>query len=928
MANPIHYLNPTLPENIPVVVALMNSVHGANPGLLEAYNVYSLPTSAGEASRYVLTLPVLQFIADPLVRSDAPPRRLDVFEPSSDDKGCFGNVFPVIKSIIPQGEGGYFDESGAYVIKQMRAHHNRLSDKPNKPNMYVRVANREQYLGSQHPTLGIHYNLVKTEQFSYLHMNRAPGRTLDFYIDQLSGEEFLSLACTLIEEVPKQIHRIVSSGKHQGRTMIHCDLKPDNIMAQLNKNEENGHSEWTVTVIDMGLAKTISKDGHYSTLRNHGNRMAWDTNMFLASLHGTLKSYDIQSDIYALFVCISELAGAPSRDGTEITEESTEESIEKLTADEHKKMALERGLEMTQDPDFIGIFGNMGFDPKLAEKLTDTLRGTLHPDKMQRMKPEQALTVFQEALNTVRENAEETLFNTPAKKRKTDQITAEDLKQCIELPLEEMAKEKEQAVEEYNRQPRKITLKKWLNQFNELRSAASPEEYERFKTMLPTVRKNIKGSYISDLLRFNLYEEYDADACIRLILRHEQLTAPLKKDYPTLPGLWQKRFQMLARVIPLQLTQSQALACTQIGLFKQNITALLALESKESDPEIIKVMRQELETQLQLDPKVWYQQLPQFVQLFNHQYDCITQVNALANQLIPHCSWKKDFQQQFIDWTNEIFNQAIQGKFPEIQGYFSHYHSMIALLDRCSQDRETLTGLFNALPDLSQSIIGEESIDIAIRQLKLSDTQTVINLTQKLVLLFLIHDVFYQLIDRDKKEYDSIMQTNSAQFIAIIRQLNQQDPPKGELVIQLGNISDSLKALNQLRFFMDKCSTYPNIQKAIEILLKHNFKIESLANIVNDNYIKVSDAKRLDRGLDIVLSEEANQSLQEFSTRNERIFAEMTRYFAMPGRYFPPEPKIHTQESFAHMLFQPKPQEAKDSDEITALELTPPKNIS
>lgn len=210
----------------------------------------------------------------------------------------------------------------------------------------------------------------------------------------------------------------------------------------------------------------------------------------------------------------------------------------------------------------------------------------------------------------------------------------------------------------------------------------------------------------------------------------------------------------------------------------------------------------------------------------------------------------------------------------------------------------------------------------------MSDTQTVINLTQKLVLLFLIHDVFYQLIDRDKKEYDSIMQTNSAQFIAIIRQLNQQDPPKGELVIQLGNISDSLKALNQLRFFMDKCSTYPNIQKAIEILLKHNFKIESLANIVNDNYIKVSDAKRLDRGLDIVLSEEANQSLQEFSTRNERIFAEMTRYFAMPGRYFPPEPKIHTQESFAHMLFQPKPQEAKDSDEITALELTPPKNIS
>ncbi|WP_392537551.1 hypothetical protein [Legionella sp. 227] len=924
MANPIHYLNPTLPENIPVVLALMNSVHGANPGLLEAYNVYSLPTSSGEESRYVLTLPVLQFLADPLVRSDVPPRRLDVFEPSSDDKGCFGNVFPVIKSIIPQGDGGVFDESGSYVIKQMRAHQNGLSDKPNKPNMYVRVANREQYLGSQHPTLGIHYSLFKTEQFSYLHMNRAPGRTLDFYIDQLSGEEFLSLACTLIEEVPKQIHRIVSSGKHEGRTMIHCDLKPDNIMAQLKKNEENGHSEWRITVIDMGLAKTINKDGQYSTLRNHGNRMAWDTDMFLASLHGTLKSYDIQSDLYALFVCISELAGAPSRDGTEITEESTEESIEKLTAEEHKKRALERGLEMTQDPDFIGIFGNMGFDPKIAAKLTDTLRSTLHPDKKQRMKPEQALTVFQEALNTVRENAEETLFVTPAKKRKKDQVTAEDLIQCIELPLDEIAKEKELAVEEYNRQPRKITLKKWLNQFNELRSAASPEEFERFKTMLPMVRKDIKSSFIVNLLRFNLFEEYDVDACIRLILRHEQLTAPLNKDYPTLPVLWQKRFQMLARVIPLQLTQRQALACIQTGLFKQNITALLALESKESDPEIIKVMRQELEKQLRLEPKVWCLQLPQFVELFNHQYECVTQLNELANQLIPHCAWKKDFQQQFIDWANDIFNNAIHGKFPEIQGYFSHYRSMIALLNRCAQEGETLTGLFNALPELSQSILGGEEIDMAIRQLKLSDTQTVINLTQKLVLLFLIHDVFYQLIDQDKKEYDSIMQTNSAQFIAIIFLLNQQDPPKGELVIQLGNISNSLKALNQLRLFMDKCSPYPNIQKAIEILLKHNFKIEALANIVNDNYMKVSDAKRLDRGLDIVLSEEANQLLQESSTQNEKLFAEITRYFAMPGRYFPPEPKIHTQQKFTQLLFQPRPQEAMNSDEISALEITPP----
>ncbi|KTC79123.1 Protein kinase domain protein [Legionella cherrii] len=892
MANPIHYLNPNLPENIPVVVALMNSVHGANPGLLEAYNVYSLPTSAGEASRYVLTLPVLQFIADPLVRSDAPPRRLDVFEPSSEDKGSFGNVFPVIKSIIPQEDGGVFDESGSYVIKQMHADQKELSDKPNKPNWYVRVANREQYLGSQHPTLGIHYNLVKTEQFSYLHMNRAPGRTLDFYLDQLSGEEFLSLACTLIEEVPKQIHRTVTAGKHQGRTIIHCDLKTENIMAQLNKDEENGHSEWTITVIDMGLAKTIKKDEPYSTLESYGNRMAWDTDMWLANRDGKPMNYDVQSDLYALFVCITELAGAPKRDSI-------------------------NALEDTKNPDFTGIFSEMDFDPRLEEQLTDALRSALHPDKTQRMKPEQVLTVFQEALSAVREDTDETVLATPAKKKKTEQITAEDLKEWIEQPLDDLVKQKEQATEVENRQSRKATLKIWLNQFNELRSAASAEEYKRFKTMLPTIVKNIKSSFIFDLLRFNLYEEYDADACIRLILHHQQLTAPLRMTYPSLPTLWQRRFQMLAQVIPLQLTQSQALACTQIGLFKQNITALLALESKGSDPEIIKVMRQELEKQVQMDPKAWYPQLPQFVQLFNKQYFCITQFNALAKQLAPHYSWYNALQKQFINWTNETFSNAIEGKFPENQEeYFLHYRTMIELLNRYVKDRKTLAGLFNALPALSQSRVGKEAIDNTIRQLQLSDPQTVSNLTQKLALLFLIHDVLCQLIDPDKKEYPVILQANKNKFNTLILQLaNQHDLQLEELKIQLGHVSDSLKALNQLRLFMEKCSAHTNIQKAIEILLKNNFKIEVLAHIVNDNYIDIIPAKRLDRALTIVLSEAENQSL------NEKLFTEITRYFANPGNYLPPDPKMYTQANSSQLLFQSIPPGGEDADKITIPEI-------
>ncbi|WP_454783367.1 protein kinase domain-containing protein [Legionella sp. WA2022007384] len=897
MPNPICFINPTLPENIPTVVALMNSVHGGDPGLLENYKVYSLHTENGEESRFVLTLPVLQFIADPLISSGAPPRRLDIFEPSSDDKGSFGRVFPVIKSIIPQGDSGIFDESGSYVVKQTHADQHAVSDKPNKPNWFVRVANKEQYLGSQHPTLGIHYSLIKTEHCSYLHMNRAPGRTLDFYVDQLSGEEFLSLACTLIEEVPKQIHRIVTVGKREGRTIIHCDLKPENIMAQLNKNEDDGHSEWTVTVIDMGLAKTIKNGEQYSTLQNYGNRMVWDTDMLLARLNGRPRNYDIQSDLYALFVSIAELAGAPRRGG-------------------------KTALEDAENPDFTGIFCDMELDPILEEQLTDALRSTLHPDKTQRMKPEQALIIFQSVLNTVRENTAESPFEGPTKKKRTEQTTtAEDLKKCLEQPLDEIVKRKEQEKEEENRQPRKATLKIWLNQFNELRSTASPEEYERFKAMLTNIRNfDIKSSFIFDLLHFKLFEEYNTDACIRLILRHEQLTSSLRKHFPALsplPDLWQMRFQMLINTIPLQLTQSQAIACTQIGLLKQNITVLLALKSKESDPELAKVMRHELEKQLQLEPKVWYQQLPQFARLFNTQYYCLSQVNALTQKLTPHFSWFNVLPQQFTEWSNDLFNNALQGKFPEnYEKYFSSYHVMIAFLDRCVKDSDTLAFMYNVLPTLSQSTLGPAGTDSAIQQLRLTDLKTVIHLTQQLELVFLIHDVFCQLMDPNKKEYNAIIQTNNAKFSILIHQFSQGSLQQEELKTQLEPIFDSFKAFNKLRLFIDKCSSHSNIQKALDILLKNNFRIEEIANIVKDNYIEISAVKKLERGLNIVLSEESGQSL------NEKLFAEITRYFSMPVRYLPPGPKIHSQANTTQMLFLASPQE--DSEEIP----TPGSNYS
>ncbi|CEG57929.1 protein kinase family protein [Legionella fallonii] len=867
MTNPVRIINPTLPENIPIVIALAKSILGNNPGLLEHYTVYSL----GENTSYALTLPVLQFIADPTVNSNVPAVRLDIFEPSSENNGNFGKVYPVIKSIIPHNDNGVFDDSGSYVVKEMTANESAPSDKPNKPNWFVRVANKEQYLGGQHPTLGIHYTLVKREKTSFLHMNRAPGLSLEHYRNKLSGEQFLSLVCTLIEEVPQQIHRIIDAGKHKGRMMIHCDLKPENIMAAY----VNG--QWTVTVIDMGLTKAIEKDSHYSTLQPYGNKLVWDGEMLLADMNEEPKIYDIQSDLYALFICICELAGAPSRD--ELTDDEVLNDIE--------------------NPDLTGIFSTMNFDLNMKNQLEQAIRGALRANKMQRTPHNEVLVVFQKALAEVRKNKLMPQMTTP--NTNTIQVTAEGLKVWVEQPLDQMI-----LVEENKGRDRKITLKSWLGQFRKLCSLASAEESKRFNTWCSSsVNFRFQSIFIFNLLRFNLLNEYNDEACVRLLLRHEQLIAPLKTEQ-FLPDLWQKRFQMLTHSMSLQLTTTQADQCAELGLLKRNISHFLKQKIHEKSLKLFHVMQQQLAEQLKLDYKDWVEQLPEFAKLFNRQYQCVVKTEELRKKITPIFSSQNDLKQQFQKWGLTIFNNAEEGNFPEkIDEYFTHYSFLFELLTHFDTQRQVIMPLFDLVPELNQSPINWQSIEESIKKLQLADLQMVTALSQKLELLLLIHDVYACLINQS----DVIIEANKTKFATLIKHVVDQTLPEKELKTKFEEMNDYFEDLDELGSFMDQCDKpYPNIQEAIGILLNNNYKIVELADAIrakNQDFLLI----RLDRGLKVILSEGENSS-----ALNERIFTEMSRFFAIPLRYIPPTPKVHSQGNFNSMfLLLPN----TEKDEIT-----------
>ena len=885
MNDNVEIINPTLSINIPLVTALMHSVHGANPGRLRHYKVYTLENTDGTLSYYSLTLSVLQFIANPLAPEKTPELRMDVIEPTIGDEGQFGCVLPVIKSIIPKDGKFVFDETGSYVVKEIIVDRDGITDKPGKPNWEVRLTNREHYLGSQIPHLGVHYELIKEKDITFLHMNRVPGLPLQHYIGKLNGVEFLTLACSLLEEIPKQIHRAVSSGKHAGEVIVHCDLKESNIMAELKNNQ------WTLSVIDMGLAKTM-KEGKYSSLHQRGNLMVWDSTMLYAALRDKQIHFNAQTDLYALYVIISNLAGAPSRGDLKDTNE--------LFTD-------------LDQPNLSGAFSKMGFDTQTREKLKFLLREMLHDNRKKRVSAPEVLAVFRETLTEMK------LAQAQVQPENKPEITAKHLMDWIKKELGKNIRAKEKKGVD-----KSDTVKAWISHFRELYSLADKKEKRKFSNLLKK-EINVPSLYVFNLFRFRLLDEYDDDASTRLLLRHHELTNSFRLLY-RLPEHWGQRFNILAHQIPIQLSATQASICNEIGTFKKNASTVLNHEITGAKVEpFLTLLTGELDYQMSLKFDDWVNQLPALIRPFNQLFDCTTNLIELEPKFKKILHLNEHFEKQFDEWSNALLDQSISGALPEkLQRYFKNYHLLADMLFVYDENHEADAALLNDFPALKHSTLCYTAVKASIENLNILDYQSVIELAQKIKLLFTLIDLHSWLCKNENdsfyRSYKRLFKECRVEFSEhidkiTINQSHTDKPINAQLDLMLERL-DELDGINS--FIKGKISHYYYITTTLYILLNDASRILKLREMIKEYVHRSGNFINLNAGLKELLPPKYNSQSDSNVSVDEKLFSELTRFFACPNRYKPQSIRIYSKTN-PHTIFAPSPSKEVEN----ALHLSP-----
>ncbi len=856
MPNTIQIINPTLEENIHIVCALMHSIYGANPGYLHAYVPYSLTNSEQEEKKYVLTHALLQFVADPsTIALHTPHLRIDVVELTSEANGEFGCIFPVIKSIIFNNEHPAFDTIGNYIIKRVFTDLPEIKPiKPNKPSYFARAALREQYFASQMQKLGAVYQLIQDPDSAYLHMNRAPGLTLEHYIDKLDGEQFLKLACTLLEEVPQQLETIISTGKHAGKTIVHCDLKLSNIMAAY----QDGN--WIVTVIDMGLAKAM-QEGQYTTKIPRGNILAFDWNMLFAKSQNHPIIYSAKTDLYALYTLLVILAGAKNR---------------------HK---INREFLLNQEiynPDLRGLFNNMDIPCDTKNDLHKLLIRMLAVDPEKRPLHSEILSAFRIALAQYKPKslAQSSASQTVA----AASMTAEDLKKCAEIDLD-----RKQNQYRYQGKEPEIILVNWLRKYRNLCEQTPEAEKVRFKTMLATPGTvEIKSRLIYEIIRLKLVEEYDNNACVRLITIHMKHTKPiakaLLKHSDRLPEQW---FSLLHRVISqqqLQLTEAQQEYCSDLGTFIPNIVTLHAWQKSKNPPPIIEQTKEYLDSILLIDFEKFLHTLPELCYQFNALIYCIEQIKKTIYRYEKVCTRNFAFDEKLNQWAQYVPEQLLKGKNSpdELEPYFSLRNILADQIKKFYDNITLRDALYTLYPSLNQSLEYKEStVFKEINAISLLDTPAVLKLSKKIDTLLMLMTLHTLLTNKEQplKKYPSLMELFDYQ----LEQLTSNGIKNPSILIEATSVFNHIVAAEHIEHFITRMNTYSNfpfIRRSFLQLMAENTYSTALAELLNKARHGLCMSK-LDTGL------ENHLSLSLSEEQNQRLFNEIKFYCDSPGTYMP-----------------------------------------
>ncbi|QHT67005.1 serine/threonine protein kinase [Rhodocytophaga rosea] len=171
------------------------------------------------------------------------------------------------------------------------------------PGIRVRFKNEASTLSSlHHPNIVILFDYLEEENGLYLIMEYVEGKTLDDYIQTVSGPIPESKAIPLF----MQILDAFAYAHEQG--VIHRDVKPANIMITGRER---------MKILDYGIAKLLSQRTH--TLTQAGTKMG--TVLYMSPEQVKGEPVDKRSDIYSLGVTLFQmLTGRSPYDDPNATE--------------------------------------------------------------------------------------------------------------------------------------------------------------------------------------------------------------------------------------------------------------------------------------------------------------------------------------------------------------------------------------------------------------------------------------------------------------------------------------------------------------------------------------------------------------------------------------------------------------------------------
>lgn len=841
-------INPTLEENIPIVVALMHSVHGENPGKLNAYKTYNLTDpGTGLNKSYILTHDILQFCKNNAITSDAPEICLDVVEPFPETAGGYGKLHNVPKSIIFVDGKPVFNGQEHHVVKELLIKHPPFSDKPGKPHHLVRDALREQYFASLHPTLGAHYQVIQEKEAAFIHMKRMPGRILNHYTN-LTAEEFLSLACTLLEEAPKQIHRTIEYGKHAGRVPVHCDLKLNNIMAI----HQNG--KWTINVLDMGLAKPMT-NGIYEAKRRRGNFYVTDSEMLKAYGEKRPTVYSEYTDTYALFVIIWQLAGVSVR----------------------RKIERQKLLADLESPNLSGLGQNMNFDSDSLKELHQLALDTLSDNRRVRLSRADALARLKSLLVKIRFN--NTPKATPAAlllAADPEGYSAQDLINIVQEMLDDNI---------YNDEilgtDKALTIRSWISQYRLVHSKLSPEELEKFERKIANNKVIINSDYIITFLLHPELNTYDAISCARLLVRHHQLTYLLRTDYE-LPEDWASYFNYLLQSMPLQLSTDDTFS-TEAGLFKRHIAEFLISERHSCSTErpIRDMLMVYLNNQFGKTFDQWKTDLPEMMRSFNQRYLFLNQLVLIKQK---YENYEFFITEELNKWAAQIESDLQNSELPaDLEDRLILREQLINLLSKMRAiSNHVICNFFRKYPFLGDAVFNR--LEQNIKTLEFNKEHSVNALVKKLELFILLKNIYLALKDSDyfSQLYDGF----DKRFVTILK------GPESEMAEKAAQLSSDINIIKKLDDYMSELERYVfSITIALLCKVINNISIAARLVVIIDNNHEWNYFKKLDKAMEYLFAQFDQTDIEA------QLIKEFERYYAAPSLYTPPAYSVNNYQT-------------------------------